>query len=481
MRARRGSLHTPTSPSLPTFASGHGSTKPYLTAPRSWLRWPALRALRRRRLYHLLKILLPVALLGLVLFLWTFEPHIEIQLHRRRFIVSQIHHIEPLAGCFDPARVSARYNLTRHLHSPKSVELHPGTPLRTSHDCYAFAASVPTSLPPSSPYHEGADDVVYYHTYWRTDLAPFAARQEHFLRSFLATQRPAARLILWSNGDLAQVSPLIRSYVAQFPERVETRVANARELARETALEGSPLLKSTDARAWVDGDLVRLLVVWALGGVWVDMDTLLTRDLGPLLEHEFVTQWDCYNKPYSPFNGALLHFHAHSPYLCEAFHIMANSPPPRASSTDWGSLLYLKLYRRLLAAASPAAPPFKVLPWCFTEGRSCRLDNRLPDPFAGDDQAWRWFDRLSSPSSSSSKSSKSMKDEAEFGVGGRGWWPFGDNGKILEGGRLDTALGRVFGVHLHNQWEKVFPKDGWVERLLLKRYEEKLGVGRERT
>jgi hypothetical protein len=24
------------------------------------------------------------------------------------------------------------------------------------------------------------------------------------------------------------------------------------------------------------------------------MDTLLTRDLTPLLEHEFVTQWDCY-------------------------------------------------------------------------------------------------------------------------------------------------------------------------------------------
>ena len=27
------------------------------------------------------------------------------------------------------------------------------------------------------------------------------------------------------------------------------------------------------------------------------MDMLLTRDLSPLLEHEFVTQWDCYGDP----------------------------------------------------------------------------------------------------------------------------------------------------------------------------------------
>jgi hypothetical protein len=67
-------------------------------------------------------------------------------------------------------------------------------------------------------------------------------------------------------------------------------------LAKGTALEGSDLLYAKDSKAWVDGDLVRLLVTWAFGGVWVDMDSLLTRDLAPLLEHEFVTQWDCYGE-----------------------------------------------------------------------------------------------------------------------------------------------------------------------------------------
>ena len=44
-----------------------------------------------------------------------------------------------------------------------------------------------------------------------------------------------------------------------------------------------------------------------------------------------------------------------------------------------------------------------------------------------------------------------------------------------EGGGLDSVLGKVFGVHLHNQWSKKFPRDGWVERLLLKRYNAALG------
>lgn len=145
------------------------------------------------------------------------------------------------------------------------------------------------------------------------------------------------------------------------------------------------------------------------------------------------------DKKYQPLNGALMHFHSHSPYLCEAFHIMASptNPPPRPDSTDWGSLLYHKLFRRLLAAS---VPPFQVLPWCFSDGRSCRIDNRLPDPFMEDPKYW---------------------------ANGRG---------LEEGAELDGVLSKVFGVHLHNQWQKRFPENGWVERLLLSRYNKHLPV-----
>lgn len=131
-----------------------------------------------------------------------------------------------------------------------------------------------------------------------------------------------------------------------------------------------------------------------------------------------------------------MHFFRHSPYLCEAFHIMVNSTPPRPGTTDWGSTLYFKLFQRLMAAG---IPPFKVLPFCFTDARTCRYDNRLPDPFKPDPNSWA-------------------------------------GGRSLENGReLDNALGKVFSVHLHNQWNKNYPRGGWVERLLLKKYEIALG------
>jgi hypothetical protein len=146
------------------------------------------------------------------------------------------------------------------------------------------------------------------------------------------------------------------------------------------------------------------------------------------MEHLLICPPD---KPYNPFNGALLHFHQHSPYLCEAFHLMTAQHAPRPGSTDWGALLYLQLWRALVAGG---IPPFRVLPWCFADPRSCRLDNRLPDPFLPDDS--------------------------------RGWW-----GNGSKGGELDRALHSVWVVHLHNQWEKDYPEGGWVERLLLARYQ----------
>lgn len=115
---------------------------------------------------------------------------------------------------------------------------------------------------------------------------------------------------------------------------------------------------------------------------------------------------------------------------------MATSSPPHAGSTDWGSLLYFKLWRRLVAGG---IPPFKILPFCFSDGRSCRMDNRLPDPFVKDGRTWA------------------------DGLGLQG-----------EHSPLQNTLEKVFAVHLHNQWEKVYPPGGWVERYLLNKYDKVL-------
>ncbi|KAH7925111.1 glycosyltransferase family 32 protein [Leucogyrophana mollusca] len=401
------------------------------TSPSSWC------SMRPRTFFGLLKIIVPLVIAAICLVFIFFEPHLELVFYSREWIRSEIEPILPLMGCFNPDRVSSTYNVSKYVYGPKTNELQAGVPMRMGLDCYDFAATIKAPSRQSGAPHVPSEERVQYHTYWRVDLAPFGERQEWMLKSFFATQNvDNSRLILWSNGDLGG-NEILQKYRRRFPNSFDLRVVDIPSLARGTPMEGSKYLQSNDKKAWIDGDLIRLLVIWTYGGVWIDMDSLLTRDLAPLLEHEFVTQWDCYDKLYQALNGALMHFRQRSPYLCEAFHIMATSKAPRADSTDWGSILYMKLWRSLIAAH---IPPFKILPFCFSDGRACRLDNRLPDPFQPDKSSGKWT----------------------MGIG------------MEENGGLDQTLGKVFSLHLHNQWEKEFPKGGWVERLLLKKYDSKL-------
>ena len=57
----------------------------------------------------------------------------------------------------------------------------------------------------------------------------------------------------------------------------------------------------------------------------------------------------------------------------------------------------------------------------------CRLDNRLPDPFASRDSSW-----------------------------GQG-----------RGAALRRKFDSVWAVHLHNQWDRHLPQKGWVRKLIL--------------
>ncbi|KZO94234.1 glycosyltransferase family 32 protein [Calocera viscosa TUFC12733] len=379
----------------------------------------------------LLKCLVPLIVIAVTV-VTLLDIQLSLEIYRKSWIQQEIKHTEPLSGCFDPARISPLYNLTL-ARGPKHYELHAGTPMRFGLDCYDFAGTVG---PEAKHYIEQTT----YHMYWRADLLSFGERQVWTLRSFFATQDVSrSLLILWSNGDLSR-NPAIAGFMQRYPENFQVRMVDIEELARGTPLDGSDMLASAanDQRAWVDGDLVRLLVVWYYGGVWVDMDSLLTRDLAPLLEHEFVVQWDCYaDKQFMPLNGAILHFQQHSPYLCEAFHIMATGAAPQPNSIDWGSRLYHKLWRRLLAAGME---PFKVLPWCFIDGANCGYDNSLPDPLKPDSRSW------------------------------------GEGRTLDVGGELDEIMSeKVFSVHIHNRWDKEFPKGGWVDRMLLRRYEQRLG------
>ncbi|KAJ7644399.1 hypothetical protein FB45DRAFT_295278 [Roridomyces roridus] len=270
----------PTSNDAPTLPQTRRSRPRFPLKPRSGL--------------SVLLYVLPLSLLLLLLGFYLYEPHVELAFYSRTWTQDQILPVPTLSTCFDPARVHPTYNLTDGLYGPRRTEVQAGMALRLGVDCYNFAGTIQPA-PRTSNEHISAERRTQYHTYWRNDLAPFGPRQEWMLKSFFATQHvPSSRLILWSNGPLPP-NEILTKYLRRFPDSFALQVVDIPALAQGTALSGSPLLVQKDSKAWVDGDLIRLLLLWNYGGVWVDMDSLLTRSLEPLLEHEFVTQWDCYD------------------------------------------------------------------------------------------------------------------------------------------------------------------------------------------
>lgn len=251
------------------------------------------------------RIILALIVIALYVFFTLWQPHVEFSIYSRRWIRNEVETMQPLSGCFNENRVSHKYNVTQALYGAKKNEIHAGMPMRLGMDCYNFAGTIKSSYEIPPKWIPPAERV-QYHTYWRSDLAVFGERQEWMIKSFFATQNTeTSRLVLWSNGDLSH-NKIVQKWVRRYPDAFTLKLVDLDKLARGTELQGSKLLELKDKKAWIDGDMIRLLVLWAYGGVWVDMDSLLTRDLAPLLEHEFVTQWDCYGESHAALAFSLL-------------------------------------------------------------------------------------------------------------------------------------------------------------------------------
>jgi hypothetical protein len=144
--------------------------------------------------------------------------------------------------------------------------------------------------------------------YWRERRAglfrrqrPFGRKQALVVKSFLATQDLArSSLTLWSDGDLSR-----NEWLEPFADRLAFRTYRPDEEVRGTALEQRrDVYTQEDGRVWRDGDLFRILVLHNYGGVYVDMDVVLLRSLGALVDREFIYQWEDFQDRY---NGAVMH------------------------------------------------------------------------------------------------------------------------------------------------------------------------------
>ncbi|CAH1758333.1 12037_t:CDS:1 [Entrophospora sp. SA101] len=325
----------------------------------------------------LFKLLFILLILSTIIFFLTYNVTLNLRIYLKDWITNEEFGREALSsyGCF--SKNVSENDQKKIYDGPKIVynEIVPPTPLTEAWDCYDFANRI--RLLPGQPREH-----VVFHSYWRIDLKEIGEKQIATLRSFFATQdNNYSSLILWSNGNLSNDKGL-EPFFEKYPDRFSTRLYEVEKESSGTPIENSQYINIKDDLAYLDGDLVRLLVLYKYGGVWFDMDSLFIRDFSPLVEHEWVGQWDCFIPDGFPFNGAFMRFRKNSPYVCEMLSEIHNGPQPGKNSFNWGSYLYLKIYRRLIQNGKQ---PFKIIPWCFTDSHVCRPSNSMPSAFEEND------------------------------------------------------------------------------------------------
>lgn len=241
-------------------------------------------------------------------------------------------------------------------------------------DYYYLPDQLPSKSLPTYPSVEGAlkpsrknvgecaGPVQLYHTYW---TGPSTWRVELFVKSYLYTQNlPCSRLYIWldSDGNPNAVEDMMKDpgfqrflpLVARgditlkawkFPSRIplpkgsieqdplyksylSSRGAIDEKInAKGEAYIGDGLMVQKDGSEWIVlterqmtflpvavSDAVRFVVLHLYGGVYLDMDILLLRDMRPLLltpDHNFAERWAVHSHP-GDFNTAVLSLNANS-------------------------------------------------------------------------------------------------------------------------------------------------------------------------
>ena len=245
--------------------------------------------------------------------------------------------------------------------------------------------SIPDADPPAA---------VAFHMYWRQRRAgwfrrsrPFGRKQALAVKSFFATQDLSrCSLTLWSDAELVS-----NRWLRPFAARMAFRTYQPEIEARGTALEGRPdLYDQHDRRVWRDGDLFRILALHNYGGVYVDSDVVLLRNLGPLLDREFIYQWADQEGVY---NGAVMHLQRGGRFARE---LIAGVLALKAGNFCWG--------RDNLGRAVKAGCPITVFPGAFFDAdwqagsrfkpfkRTASRAN-LPDGAF----AWHWHNQWDEP------------------------------------------------------------------------------------
>lgn len=145
-----------------------------------------------------------------------------------------------------------------------------------------------------------------YHLYWS---GPFTNKQAFAVKALLATQRRRGEVCLWLDPENGYPGHERNEALQSVASEISVKPFDPALECRGTPVEGrTELLEhpSPLERA----NLLRLVTLYKYGGVYLDLDTMLLRDLSDLFDQPFMTEdftyrWSA-DLPYG--NNAVLRF-----------------------------------------------------------------------------------------------------------------------------------------------------------------------------
>lgn len=192
----------------------------------------------------------------------------------------------------------------------------------------------------------------YIHTAWTGSIdatlhnkSSIRRDLEALIDSFLMTQdtRKTKLIFWWMDRDPTPEEPFEKAYGARGNGAVEFRRPDIHKMAVGTPIEGMDdilsmgdnlQVKDKNKRPRQLANMFRTLALYTFGGIWIDTDTLLLRDLRPLLEYagEFATQLAWSNL----FNNNFMGLRSHSPIGWDMLVTIAKTglPPESNKETD---------------------------------------------------------------------------------------------------------------------------------------------------
>lgn len=190
--------------------------------------------------------------------------------------------------------------------------------------------------------NEPIDEKYNIFVYWIGENVNY--KHSVVLKSFLATQNlNNATLKIYCDKDLSK-NIFFKDYT-NIPQ-IEFHIFNVEEEIKGTIFENRfkyiNEIKYHIFNPAYESDFFRLLMLQKYGGIYIDFDVLLLRDLSPLLKYDFLYQWGAH--PNNMINGAIMHLRKDSYSNNLMSNLLLDTPAlPGSGSLTWASDLYIRV------------------------------------------------------------------------------------------------------------------------------------------